>query len=206
MGSVGFGFSMSLDGFVAGPNDSPTNPLGDGGNRLFEWYFVGDTDYEVPMGDSAMKMNRAGAEMIQEAGRKTGALISGRRTFDIANAWGGRHPLDVPVVVVTHRVPRNGTGKEPSSPSSPTGLRARLKRPGKSPGIRTSRLAAQVLPGRLSKPAWSTKFRSTWCPSCSAAGCACSTSSGASRFSSRTRSQRCPERHPPQLPGDKVRI
>jgi hypothetical protein len=42
MGKVTAGFSMSLDGFVAGPNDSPDNSLGDGGDRLFKWYFRGD--------------------------------------------------------------------------------------------------------------------------------------------------------------------
>lgn len=39
MGKVVLNISMSLDGFVAGPNDSPENPLGDGGERLFKWYF-----------------------------------------------------------------------------------------------------------------------------------------------------------------------
>jgi hypothetical protein len=42
MGKVTAGFSMSLDGFVAGSNDEPDNPLGDGGDRLFRWYFTGD--------------------------------------------------------------------------------------------------------------------------------------------------------------------
>ena len=42
------GLTMSLDGFIAGPNDGPENPLGEGGMRLFEWYSSGDTDYELP--------------------------------------------------------------------------------------------------------------------------------------------------------------
>lgn len=44
MGKVVFNMTMSLDGFVAGPNDSPENGLGDGGDRLFDWYFSGDTE------------------------------------------------------------------------------------------------------------------------------------------------------------------
>ncbi len=58
MGKVTTGFSMSLDGFVAGPNDGPDNSLGDGGDRLFKWYFAGNTYEELPMGDGVMKMNR----------------------------------------------------------------------------------------------------------------------------------------------------
>ena len=46
------------------------------------------------------------AELIEEAGRTVGALVTGRRTFDVAHAWGGKHPMDVPVIVVTHRVPQ----------------------------------------------------------------------------------------------------
>jgi dihydrofolate reductase len=106
MGKVSIGFSMSLDGFIAGPNDSPELGLGEGGDRLFAWYFSGETDYEVPNGDGVMKMSREGAEVVKEAGKTSGALVTGRRTFDIARAWGGRHPMDVPVIVVTHRVPQ----------------------------------------------------------------------------------------------------
>src|SRR5512135_2179671 len=106
MGKVTTGFSMSLDGFVAGPNDNPENSLGDGGDRLFSWYFVGETPVEVPMGDQTMKMSREGGEMVKEATNAAGVLVTARRTFDIAHAWGGRHPMDVPMVVVTHRIPK----------------------------------------------------------------------------------------------------
>lgn len=106
MGKVTTGFSMSLDGFVAGPNDSPDNSLGDGGDRLFKWYFSGELNNEVPIGDTEMKMSQEGAGMVKEAGRAAGVLVTARRTFDIARAWGGRHPMDVPMVVLTHRVPQ----------------------------------------------------------------------------------------------------
>ncbi len=104
MGKVSAEFSMSLDGFVAGQNDSPENSLGDGGEQLFRWYFSGELEDEVPSGAGSIKINRSGAELVRAAGQTHGALVTGRRTFDIAHAWGGKHPLDIPVVVVTHRV------------------------------------------------------------------------------------------------------
>jgi dihydrofolate reductase len=106
MGKVTTGFSMSLDGFVAGLNDSPENSLGDGGDRLFKWYFAGEPTVEVPMGEGTMKMSSEGGEMVEEVARIAGVLVTARRTFDIARAWGGRHPMDVPMVVLTHQVPQ----------------------------------------------------------------------------------------------------
>ncbi len=111
MGKVTTGFSMSLDGFVAGPNDGPEKPLGEGGDRLFKWY-SSDLEGEVPMGEGMMKMSREGTELVQEAARSAGVLVTARRTFDIANAWGGRHPMDVPIVVVTHTIPQEWANKE----------------------------------------------------------------------------------------------
>jgi dihydrofolate reductase len=106
MGKVTTGFSMSLDGFVAGPNDNPENSLGDGGDRLFRWYFSGDATHQVPSGNRVFKMTKDGADMIQQASQSVGALVTARRTFDIAHAWGGKHPMDVPIVVLTHRIPQ----------------------------------------------------------------------------------------------------
>ncbi len=98
MGKVGTGFSTSLDGFIAGPN-------GDVG-PLFDWYFGGDTDYTVPSGGMTLKVSPQSAELLGESYGRMGALVVGRRHFDHARAWGGRHPMDVPVFVVTHTVPR----------------------------------------------------------------------------------------------------
>jgi dihydrofolate reductase len=89
---------MSLDGFVAGPNDEV--------DRVFRWYFTGDTGHVVSSGNEEFNMSQDGADLIEGAGKTTGALVTGRRTFDIAKAWGGKHPMDVPVVVVTHRIPQ----------------------------------------------------------------------------------------------------
>ncbi|HSK98898.1 MAG TPA: hypothetical protein VK869_01045 [Rubrobacteraceae bacterium] len=48
MGEISTGLSMSLDGFIAGPNDGRERPLGEGGERLFAWYSGGDTEYRLP--------------------------------------------------------------------------------------------------------------------------------------------------------------
>lgn len=106
MGKVGTGFSTSLDGFIAGPNDSPERPLGDGGERLFAWYFGGDTEYTMPGGGMTLKVSPQSADLLRESHEKTGALVVGRRHFDLANGWSGRHPMDLPVFVVSHSIPR----------------------------------------------------------------------------------------------------
>jgi dihydrofolate reductase len=100
------GLSMSLDGFIAGPNDGPGSPLGDGGERLFAWYSGGDTEYRLPGTEMVFKVSPQSAELLREVHRTMGALVTGRRTFDIANGWGGRPPLGVPTLVVTHTVPQ----------------------------------------------------------------------------------------------------
>jgi dihydrofolate reductase len=100
MGTVGAGFSVSLDGFIAGPHDEV--------DRLFQWMFSGDTDLSVSIGeqDIDLKLPSDTAATYQEMMNTTGAIVSGRRMFDVAEAWGGKHPINVPVFVVTHHVPQ----------------------------------------------------------------------------------------------------
>jgi dihydrofolate reductase len=105
MGLVNAGFSISLDGFVAGPHDSPEQPLGDGGDGLFAWYGAGDTEYTMPSGEYTFKVSAASAKLLDKAIKTSGALVTGRRTFEISHAWNGQHPMDVPVFVVTSEVP-----------------------------------------------------------------------------------------------------
>ena len=106
MGKVGTGLSMSLDGLIAGLNDGPERSLGGSGERIFKWYFSGDTDYELPSGTMTFKVSPVSAELLREVHATIGALVTGQRTFDIANGWGGKHPVNVPVFVVTHLVPQ----------------------------------------------------------------------------------------------------
>ncbi len=104
MGKVSTGLSMSLDGFIAGPNDGPERPLGEGGERLFAWYSGGDTEYRLPGTEMVFEVSPQSAELLRVAHGKMGAMVTGRRTFDIANGWGGRPPLGIPTFVVTHTV------------------------------------------------------------------------------------------------------
>ena len=105
VGKVVFNMTMSLDVFVAGPNDGPENGLGDGGDRLFEWYFSGDTEIPISDGNMVLKVSPQSGEILKEALGTYGAGVWGRRTFDIAKGWGG-HPPGTPCFVVTHTAPQ----------------------------------------------------------------------------------------------------
>jgi dihydrofolate reductase len=106
MGEVSMGLSMSLDGFIAGPNDGPGLSLGEGGERLFAWYSAGETEYALPGTEMVFRISPQSAELLREAHGKMGAFVTGRRTFDITSGWGGRPPLGVPTFVLTHTVPQ----------------------------------------------------------------------------------------------------
>ena len=69
MSKVRVELSMSLDGFIAGPNDGRGNGLGDGGERLFAWYSNGDTDFPLPGTDMVFKVSRTSAGFLREPGR-----------------------------------------------------------------------------------------------------------------------------------------
>lgn len=86
MGKVVFNMTVSLDGFVAGPNDGPENGLGDGGDALFNWYFSGDTELSISEGTPTLKVSKQSAEILKAAFETYGAGVWGRRTFDIAGA------------------------------------------------------------------------------------------------------------------------
>ena len=106
MGKVRTGLSVSLDGFISGPNDGPEAPMGVGGERLLAWYSAGDTEYRMPDTDMVFMVAAQTAEFLKETRETTGALVFGRRTFDLTNGWGGKHPLDVPVFVLGGSVPQ----------------------------------------------------------------------------------------------------
>jgi dihydrofolate reductase len=106
MGKVRTGHSTSLDGFIAGPNDGPEAPMGEGGERLLAWYAAGEAEYRLPGTEMVFSVSPQSAELLRETRQTTGALVTGRRTFDLTNGWGGSHPLDVPVFVLTHTVPQ----------------------------------------------------------------------------------------------------
>jgi dihydrofolate reductase len=76
--------------------------MGEGGERLLAWYFSGDTEYRLPGTEMVFKVSPQTADYLRETSTTTGALVTGRRTFDLTNGWGGGHPLGVPVFVLTH--------------------------------------------------------------------------------------------------------
>ena len=103
MAKVVTAHSTSLDGFIAGADDSPEQPLGVGGDRLFTWFSDGDTPSRYY---PSFKMSAVSAAFFDEGVGRVGAVIAGRRTYDISEAWGGSGPLPgVPLFVLTHRVP-----------------------------------------------------------------------------------------------------
>lgn len=105
MGKIITEFTMSLDGFIAGPNDDV--------RALFGWYFSGDREIPVP-GGPVLKLRQESAEVFQESTARLGALVTGRRDFDVSNAWGGKSPTGVPIFIVTHSAPPAWSG--PDSP------------------------------------------------------------------------------------------
>lgn len=98
MSTIGAGFSMSLDGFIAAPGGDV--------QRLFQWMFMGDKDVKVEIGDQELDLKVSEDDAERWEAPSLGAVLSGRGMFDTAQAWGGKHPMNVPVVVLTHNVPQ----------------------------------------------------------------------------------------------------
>jgi dihydrofolate reductase len=103
--------STSLDGLIAGADDSPEQRLGVDGDRLFSWFSDGDTPSRYYL---SFKMSAVSAAFFDEGVGRVGAVIAGRRTYDISKAWGGSAPP--PGVPLRHRrgriscTCRRGTG------------------------------------------------------------------------------------------------
>ena len=101
MSTIDAGFSVSLDGFVADENDDIS--------RLYGW-MVANADRTDDLDEMAYTDEGRGVQ--EERSAQVGAIVAGRRTFDLARGWGGRHPLGVPVVVLTHDPPAEWAGDE----------------------------------------------------------------------------------------------
>jgi len=110
MGKVVAQANMSLDGYVA----KQDNTIG----GLFDWLQNGEVAMPTPAGDFTIHLSRPSAEYLQRWVSSLGALVCGRTLFDVADGWQGRHTLDVPVVVLTHRVPTDWIDAHPDAPFS----------------------------------------------------------------------------------------
>jgi dihydrofolate reductase len=101
MSSVILYMAMSLDGFITGPDDSKENPAGVGGMRLMEWL----SDGEPGGGGGGYRPSDGNSQIVFDEAMATGAVITGRRTGEFADYWGGDHHDGVPIFVPTHTVP-----------------------------------------------------------------------------------------------------
>ena len=91
------GITVSLDGYIAGPDDDV--------GHLFDWYDAGDVELTWPGNDMRSKVDPASAEVVRSLVADTGALVVGRRVYDLTNGWSGSHPIGVPLFLVTHDPP-----------------------------------------------------------------------------------------------------
>jgi dihydrofolate reductase len=107
MGKVITHMTMSLDGFIADPNDQV--------GELFDWYEAGDVNVPNPNETVSFQVDDAGAQVLGEMTGRCGALVAGRHLFDIADGWGDKHPAGAPVVVVTHRAPDDAATRWPTT-------------------------------------------------------------------------------------------
>ena len=107
MGMVLTHMTMSLDGFIADPDDRPL--------ELFDWYEAGDVSVPSANENVSFDVDEASAEALGELTEPAGALVSGRRLFDIADGWNDSHPIGAPVVVVTHDPPADAAVRFPNT-------------------------------------------------------------------------------------------
>jgi dihydrofolate reductase len=91
--------SMSLDGFIAGPNAGPGNGLGDGGQRLHDWALTRADSGEMEVVRTGIN-GQVFAELMS-----TGAVVAGRGTFEPAGGWGGDHHDSVPIFILYRQGP-----------------------------------------------------------------------------------------------------
>jgi dihydrofolate reductase len=99
--------TMSLDGYIADSDDQP--------GELFDWYGAGDVSVASSNENVKFAVDEASAEVLRGLTEKVGALVSGRRLFDIADGWNDSHPAGAPVVVVTHSPPADAAERWPKT-------------------------------------------------------------------------------------------
>ena len=109
MSKVVAGITMSVDGYITGPNDGPGCGLGDGGERLHYWVFGGPWSYDSPGRGEPTGVDKVWLEEVLGA---NGAVVTGRGTYEAAGHWGDKNPWGIPVFVVTHHPQEQPPGDE----------------------------------------------------------------------------------------------
>ncbi|MEU5672528.1 dihydrofolate reductase family protein [Micromonospora sp. NPDC047753] len=147
MTKVTTGATMSLDGYIADASHG-------GFEYLFQWYENGDVETPTADPELTFRTSATSARHLRTLTERTGALVVGRRLFDITSGWGGRHPLDVPVVVVTHSVPEGWAAENDSFVFVSDGIeraiaRAKAIAGDKEVGVNGGTIAAQVVEAGL---------------------------------------------------------
>ena len=100
MSKVFASITISVDGYVTGPDDGPGKGLGEGGERLHYWVFGGPWSYdEAPTG----KPGPVEQEWFDSVVGRMGAAVAGRNMYEAAGHWGDTNPWGVPCFIVTHR-------------------------------------------------------------------------------------------------------
>jgi dihydrofolate reductase len=147
MSKVMTGATMSLDGYISGPNET-------GFEHLFQWYASGDVETPTANPQMTLRTSAASAEHLRKLRENTGALVVGRHLYDMTNAWGGRHPMDVPVVVLTHRPPTDRPMADENFVFVTDGIEAAIEKAreiagGKWVGVNGGTIARQCLDAGL---------------------------------------------------------
>jgi hypothetical protein len=140
---------MSLDGYIA----KPDNSIG----SLFDWLQNGEVAIPTPAGDFTVHLTAPSAKHWRRWASSLGALVCGRTLFVVADGWQGRHTLDVPIVVVTHRIPTDWVAAHPDAPFSFVTDGVRSRGPRSSPEIASS--ASPEGPLRGSAWTWGSWMR-----------------------------------------------
>ncbi|MGW5557138.1 dihydrofolate reductase family protein [Micromonospora sp. NPDC003944] len=147
MTKVTTGATMSLDGYIADASHG-------GFEYLFQWYENGDVETPTADPELTFRTSATSARHLRALTERTGALVVGRRLFDITSGWGGRHPLDVPVVVVTHSVPEGWATENDSFVFVTDGIESAIARAkaiagDREVGVNGGTIAAQVVEAGL---------------------------------------------------------
>jgi dihydrofolate reductase len=110
MSKVFAALAASVDGYITGPDPSPEQPLGVGGDQLFDWYRDGDT----PSARSpSFRLSDASARIFDALVDRVGAVIAGRKTYDDSDGWNGEGPHPTaPLFVLSHRPAPPGSNRQ----------------------------------------------------------------------------------------------